>query len=102
MAQLLSPSSLAHCELCPRRCGANRAAGTRGVCGADATLKIARAALHFWEEPPISGERGSGTVFFSSCPLKCRYCQNHEISTGGFGIEVTPGRLVEIMLELQE
>lgn len=102
MAQLLSPSSLAYCELCPRRCGVNRAAGTRGVCGADATLKIARAALHFWEEPPISGERGSGTVFFSSCPLKCRYCQNHEISTGGFGIEVTPGRLVEIMLELQE
>lgn len=102
MTNLLETSSLSHCELCPRRCGANRAAGARGVCGADDTLKIARAALHYWEEPPISGERGSGTIFFSACPLKCVYCQNHEISTGGFGIEVAPGRLVEIMLELQE
>ncbi len=70
--------------------------------GATGALKIARAALHFWEEPPISGERGSGTVFFSACPLKCVYCQNHEISTGGFGIEVPPERLAQIMLELQE
>ena len=102
MTNLLETASLGHCELCPRRCGANRAAGARGVCGADNSLKIARAALHYWEEPPISGERGSGTIFFSGCPLKCVYCQNHEISTGGFGIEVAPGRLVEIMLELQE
>lgn len=102
MTNLLETASLSHCELCPRRCGANRAAGAHGVCGADDTLKIARAALHYWEEPPISGERGSGTIFFSACPLKCVYCQNHEISTGGFGIEVAPGRLVEIMLELQE
>lgn len=102
MMKLLDPASLEHCELCPRRCGANRAGGVRGVCGAAGALKIARAALHFWEEPPISGERGSGTVFFSACPLKCTYCQNHEISTGGFGIEVEPARLVEIMLELQE
>lgn len=102
MTNLLETASLSHCELCPRRCGANRAAGARGVCGADDSLKIARAALHYWEEPPISGERGSGTIFFSGCPLKCVYCQNHEISTGGFGIEVAPGRLVEIMLELQE
>ena len=102
MTKLLDPAALEHCELCPRLCGANRAAGARGVCGADGSLKIARAALHFWEEPPISGERGSGTIFFSACPLKCAYCQNHEISTGGFGIEVVPGRLVEIMLELQE
>lgn len=102
MTNLLETASLGHCELCPRRCGANRAAGARGVCGADDSLKIARAALHYWEEPPISGERGSGTIFFSACPLKCAYCQNHEISTGGFGIEVAPGRLVEIMLELQE
>lgn len=102
MTNLLETASLSHCELCPRRCGANRAAGARGVCGADNSLKIARAALHYWEEPPISGERGSGTIFFSACPLKCVYCQNHEISTGGFGIEVAPGRLVEIMLELQE
>ncbi len=102
MTNLLETASLSHCELCPRRCGVNRAAGARGVCGADDSLKIARAALHYWEEPPISGERGSGTIFFSACPLKCVYCQNHEISTGGFGIEVAPGRLVEIMLELQE
>ena len=102
MINLLETASLSHCELCPRRCGANRAAGARGVCGADDSLKIARAALHYWEEPPISGERGSGTIFFSACPLKCVYCQNHEISTGGFGIEVAPSRLVEIMLELQE
>lgn len=102
MTNLLETASLGHCELCPRRCGANRAAGAHGVCGADDTLKIARAALHYWEEPPISGERGSGTIFFSACPLKCVYCQNHEISTGGFGIEVAPSRLVEIMLELQE
>lgn len=101
MTNLLETASLSHCELCPRRCGANRAAGVHGVCGADDSLKIARAALHYWEEPPISGERGSGTIFFSACPLKCVYCQNHEISTGGFGIEVAPGRLVEIMLELQ-
>lgn len=102
MTNLLETASLSHCELCPRRCVANRAAGAHGVCGADDSLKIARAALHYWEEPPISGERGSGTIFFSACPLKCVYCQNHEISTGGFGIEVAPGRLVEIMLELQE
>lgn len=102
MTNLLETASLSHCELCPRRCGANRAAGAHGVCGADGSLKIARAALHYWEEPPISGERGSGTIFFSGCPLKCVYCQNHEISTGGFGVEVAPGRLVEIMLELQE
>ena len=102
MTNLLETASLSHCELCPRRCGANRAAGAHGVCGADDSLKIARAALHYWEEPPISGERGSGTIFFSACPLKCVYCQNHEISTGGFGIEVALGRLVEIMLELQE
>ena len=102
MTNLLETASLSHCELCPRRCGANRAAGAHGVCGADDSFKIARAALHYWEEPPISGERGSGTIFFSGCPLKCVYCQNHEISTGGFGIEVAPGRLVEIMLELQE
>lgn len=101
MAKLLEPASLDHCELCPRRCGANRASGARGVCGAAGSLKVARAALHFWEEPPISGEAGSGTIFFSACPLKCVYCQNHEISTGGFGVEIEPARLVEIMLELQ-
>lgn len=102
MERLLSTQALGSCELCPRRCGADRAHGARGVCGAADTLKIARAALHMWEEPPISGERGSGTIFFSGCPLKCVYCQNHEISTGCFGIEVPPARLVQIMLELQD
>lgn len=99
---LLLPSTLSACELCPRRCCADRAAGERGVCGATDTLRLARAALHFWEEPPISGETGSGTVFFSGCPLKCAYCQNHEISTGNFGIDVSPERLAQIMLELQD
>ncbi len=99
---LLQPSALERCALCPRRCGAARAQGARGICGAGAELKIARAALHMWEEPPISGEAGSGTIFFSGCPLKCVYCQNHEISTGNFGLEVSEDRLVQIMLELQE
>ena len=98
---LLAPSSLASCELCPRRCHARRASGEPGICGAAASLKLARAALHLWEEPPISGDTGSGTIFFSGCPLKCVYCQNHEISTGNFGIEVDADRLSEIMLELQ-
>lgn len=99
---LLDPATLTACELCPRCCRANRAAGEVGVCGAGSSLKLARAALHFWEEPPISGEAGSGTVFFSGCPLECVYCQNHEISTGNFGLEVVPERLAEIMIELQD
>ena len=98
LTELFSPA----CHLCPRRCGAARDEGARGVCGADDTLKVARAALHMWEEPPISGEAGSGTIFFSGCSLKCVYCQNHEISTGNFGLEISPERLVEIMLELQD
>ena len=98
LTELFSPA----CHLCPRRCGAARDEGAHGVCGADGTLKVARAALHMWEEPPISGEAGSGTIFFSGCSLKCVYCQNHEISTGNFGLEISPERLVEIMLELQD
>ena len=98
LTELFSPA----CHLCPRRCGAARGEGARGVCGANDTLKVARAALHMWEEPPISGEAGSGTIFFSGCSLKCVYCQNHEISTGNFGLEISPERLVEIMLELQD
>ena len=98
LTELFSPA----CHLCPRRCGAVRDEGAHGVCGADDTLKVARAALHMWEEPPISGEAGSGTIFFSGCSLKCIYCQNHEISTGNFGLEISPERLVEIMLELQD
>jgi putative pyruvate formate lyase activating enzyme len=93
------PSS---CTLCPRRCQANRAAGQRGICGADDTLKVARAALHHWEEPPISGTNGSGTVFFSSCPLHCVYCQNEPISSGRVGKVISTERLAQIFLELQE
>ena len=89
------------CALCPRRCGANRAAGQAGCCGAAGTLKVARAALHFWEEPCISGTRGSGTVFFSGCALKCCYCQNYPVSAESFGREITVERLAEIFLELQ-
>lgn len=76
LTELFSPS----CHLCPRRCGAARDGGARGVCGADDTLKVARAALHMWEEPPISGTNGSGTVFFSHCSLGCVFCQNRRIS----------------------
>lgn len=97
-----APAAPASCALCPRRCRADRAAGVRGVCGADDTLCVARAALHMWEEPPISGEAGSGTIFFSGCSLKCVFCQNYEISTGNFGLKIEPERLVQIMLELQD
>lgn len=90
------------CDLCPRACGADRAAGERGACGADGRLVVARAALHFWEEPPISGERGSGTVFFAHCPLRCAYCQNAIIAAGEAGAEVSVERLGEMCLELQE
>ena len=89
------------CELCPRRCGADRTRQA-GYCGAGSTLRVARAALHFWEEPCISGTRGSGTVFFSGCPLKCCYCQNWKISAEGFGKEIALERLTEIFLELQD
>ena len=89
------------CTLCPRRCGADRAAGRAGFCGAAGRLKVARAALHFWEEPCISGTAGSGTVFFSGCALQCCYCQNWPISAEAFGREITVGRLAEIFLELQ-
>lgn len=89
------------CFLCPRACGALRQQGN-GFCGGGAKPKLARAALHYWEEPPISGERGSGTIFFSGCPLQCVYCQNHEISSGNFGEEVSVERLGEIMLELRD
>ncbi len=89
------------CGLCPRRCGADRAAGQAGYCGAAGSLKAARAALHFWEEPCISGVRGSGTVFFSGCALRCCYCQNYPISAEGQGRELTTDRLAEIFLALQ-
>ena len=73
-----------------------------GFCGTGKSLKVARAALHFWEEPPISGDKGSGTIFFSGCNLKCVYCQNYEISTGGKGKEISIDRFVELCLDLQK
>lgn len=90
------------CDLCPRACGADRSAGERGACGADERLVVARAALHFWEEPPISGTRGSGTVFFAHCPLRCVYCQNAVIAAGDAGVAVSVERLGAMCLELQE
>ncbi len=92
--------STSPCNLCPRECGVNR--NTRpGYCGSGSEIKTARAAPHYWEEPCISGTKGSGTVFFSGCGLKCCYCQNYKISSEGYGREVTPERLADIFLELQ-
>ena len=90
------------CNLCPRKCGAERKNGKTGFCGGGKEVKIARAALHLWEEPCISGESGSGTVFFSGCTMRCIFCQNREISRGEAGKEVSLSRLGEIFLELQE
>lgn len=89
------------CNLCPRSCLIDRARQT-GFCGCGPRVRVARAALHFWEEPCISGTRGSGTVFFSGCTLRCCYCQNYRISSDGFGKDITIGRLSEIFLELQQ
>lgn len=88
------------CRLCPRGCGADRATGERGLCGADDRILLARAAPHMWEEPPISGSRGSGAIFFAGCPLGCIFCQNREISRGGAGAEVSEDKLGYIMLSL--
>lgn len=93
---------MTECVLCPRRCGVERSSGKTGYCGESDTVRIARAALHMWEEPCISGTNGSGTVFFTGCTLRCVYCQNHVISTGTAGKEITNGRLARIFLELQE
>lgn len=88
-----------NCKLCPKKCGADREKG-RGLCGAGA-LKIARAAPHYYEEPPVSGTKGSGAIFFSGCPLSCVFCQNYEISALCGGTEITVVRLADIMKELQ-
>ena len=89
------------CELCPRKCGVEREKGMIGVCGAGEAAQVALADLHMWEEPPITGEHGSGAIFFSHCPLKCVYCQNRQISREGKGNEVTPIDLAQMMLDLQ-
>lgn len=98
----MNSNTLSSCTLCPRNCKVDRLSGKMGFCGADDKLYLARAALHFWEEPCISGEQGSGTVFFSGCNLRCVFCQNHEISRMDARKEVTVERLAEIFLELQE
>ena len=90
------------CRLCPRNCGVDRNSGQKGFCGVSAEVKIARAELHMWEEPCLSGKEGSGAVFFSGCALRCRFCQNRAISGGQQGKTVTVKRLADIFLELQE
>lgn len=94
--------SMSDCILCPRKCHVNRLAGQVGFCGQAATLTAARAALHFWEEPCISGKSGSGTVFFSGCNIRCVFCQNHNIALGKTGRSLSLERLSDIFLELQE
>lgn len=88
------------CSLCPRECAADRTSDRLGWCKSTDKVKIARAALHFWEEPCISGDKGSGTIFFSNCNLGCVYCQNYDISHDGNGLEVDQERLTEMMLNL--
>lgn len=90
-----------NCNLCPRKCGVNRHERV-GYCGERDVLRISRATLHFWEEPCISGTRGSGTVFFCGCALKCTYCQNFDISRSRGGGEISVQRLSEIFFELKE
>ena len=92
---------MAECRLCPRRCGVDRKV-KRGFCGMGEMPKVARAALHFWEEPCISGTRGSGAVFFSGCTLRCAYCQNWPISHEGQGKEITPARLADVFRALED
>ena len=92
---------LEKCMLCNRKCGVNRLEGKTGICNATSEIQIARAALHMWEEPPISGQNGSGAVFFSNCNFKCVFCQNHVISQEHLGKSISIQRLSEIFLELQ-
>lgn len=93
---------MSDCILCPRACHADRLDGGVGYCGQTADIMAARASLHYWEEPCISGTSGSGTVFFSGCNLRCVFCQNHNIALGKAGRVITPEHLVKIFLQLQE
>lgn len=90
------------CYLCPRRCGADRENGSLGYCGKTSEITAARASVHMWEEPCISGTKGSGTVFFSGCTLKCVYCQNHETALDGNGGKISEDELAGIFLKLQD
>lgn len=91
-----------NCLLCPGKCGINRSTGQTGICGVSSEIKVARAALHYWEEPCISGKRGSGAVFFSGCSLHCVFCQNREISDGKEGKVISKERLSDIFMELAD
>mgnify|MGYP003589465489 FL=1 len=90
------------CELCPRKCMVNRNIGEIGYCRASNKMKIGGYHLHMWEEPVITGDKGSGTIFFSYCNLRCVYCQNYDISFNCIGEEITVNRLADIMIELQD
>ena len=90
-----------NCTLCPRKCRADRSK-TKGYCKAGDKIKIARAGLHIWEEPCISGRQGSGAIFFSGCNMGCVFCQNKEISSGATGKEISDDRLTEIFFELKD
>lgn len=98
----MSAMNLNACRLCPRACGVDRTRGEMGVCGMPDTFWISRCAPHRWEEPPISGTRGSGTVFFTGCNLRCVFCQNRTISREGVGCPVTEEELADKILALQE
>lgn len=90
-----------HCTLCPRHCNARRTPeGGNGFCGLGSTLRLVRIAPHYWEEPPISGVRGTGALFFSGCTLRCAYCQNGDISHRNLGRDFTPAQLAEHMRRL--
>ena len=93
--------SIENCMLCPRQCGVDRRSAT-GFCGAGALARVALVSLHHWEEPCLTGDTGAGTVFFSYCNLRCCFCQNHVISHGGKGVEVSDERLAGIFLEQQQ
>ena len=95
-------SALSCCRLCPRNCGVNRLKGEEGICHTVKIAKVASHNIHAGEEPPISGKRGSGTIFFSSCNLRCKFCQNYPISQLRHGETVTPQRLAEMMVNLEK
>ena len=91
-----------NCNQCPRKCGAKRKDGMLGFCNTCDDFSVSRASLHQWEEPPISGKNGSGTIFFAGCNLRCVFCQNREISRGGHGTQMSDSELAKTMLSLQE
>lgn len=95
-------NTMKHCTICPRNCGVNRCKGEKGYCNAGFLPKCALASVHHWEEPPISGTKGSGTIFFSHCNLNCVFCQNYTISEQSFGKEISIQHLSDILLLQQE